>query len=306
MRVKDEADWARLSIISILDFADEIVFVDNGSTDGTLEKVRELKDGFGLKKLNIHTFPPIDGVKIKANDLYNFSFGLASKSWVFKWDGDFIARTEQLYSIMELKDLWGEYRHRADVFRIGGPNLFGDHLHYFYGPPDDDEFCFERYLWRNRRWKHAMHPHYEILVLKAHRRIMHLGPMAHPDDRRVYFFHMKGLKPDDKVANRSTLSLWWKYCQERPRHDKTYEQWLADFWGTKNRKEQIKKCMELFFKGDRIRRFEKIGGDWGEYPTLLKPYLNRPRYEVVYRGGKPSRRVTHHDRSVPLPGRWAG
>jgi hypothetical protein len=123
MRIKDECDWVRLSILSILDFADEIVFVDNGSTDGTLELVRALKDDWGIAKLKLFTFPPIDGVKIKTHQLYNFAFGQATKTWVFKWDGDFIARTNQRYSIMELKEMWGEYRQRADVLRIGGPNL---------------------------------------------------------------------------------------------------------------------------------------------------------------------------------------
>lgn len=303
MRVKDEADWVRLSILSIREFADEIIFVDNGSTDGSLQMARELKDDYGLKKLKIFTFPEIDGVKVRTADLYNFAFGQATKTWVFKWDGDFIARTDQLFSIMELKDLWGEYRHRADVFRIGGPNLFGDHLHYFYGPPDDIEFCFERYLFRNRRWTHKMAPHYEILVLKAHRRIMHLGPMANPDDRRIYFFHLKGLKPDEKIAGRATLSLWWKFRQENPGSPKTYNQWLAEYWGTDDKEEQIRKCMGLFFESGRIRRYEKIGGDWGEYPTLMKPYLKQPRYEVGYENGVPVRRMTHEDRAVPLPGK---
>lgn len=303
MRVKDEADWVRLSIISILDFADEIIFVDNGSTDGTLEMVRELKDGLGIGKLKIFTFPAIDGVKVKAAELYNFAFGQATKSWLFKWDGDFIARTEGLYSIMELKDLWGGYRDLTDVFRIGGPNLMGDHRHYFYEPPHDIEFCFERYLFRNRRWTHKMEPLYEILVLKAHRRQMHIGPMANPDDRRIYFYHLKGLKPDEKIAGRATLSLWWKYCREHPGSGKTYEQWLAGFWGTDNRGLQVEKCMEMFFQGDRMRVYEKAGGDWGEYPSLLGPYLKNPRYEVVYVDGRPHHRVTHTDREIPLPER---
>jgi glycosyltransferase involved in cell wall biosynthesis len=232
MRVKDEADWVRLSIISILEFADEIIFVDNGSSDGTLELVRALKSDAGIEKLKIFTFPEIDGVKIKTHMLYNFAFAQATRTWVFKWDGDFIARTDQLYSIMELKEIWSEFRHRVDVFRIGGPNLMPDHAHFLYAPPHDLEFCFERYLFRNRRFKHVMHPYYENLVLKAHRRILHLGPPANPADPRIYFYHLKGLKPDHKIAERATLSLWWKHCQENPGRALAKEQWLARHWGT--------------------------------------------------------------------------
>jgi hypothetical protein len=302
MRIKDEADWVRLSILSIREFADEIIFVDNGSTDGTLEMVRQLKDDWGLERLKIFTFPPIDGAKIKTHMLYNFAFGQATKTWVFKWDGDFIARTEQRYSIMELKEMWGEFRERTDVLRIGGPNLMPDHAHYFHEPPHDLEYCFERYLFRNRRWRHEMHPLYEVLVLKAHRRIMHLGPMANPEDPRIYFYHLKGLKPDEKIADRATLSLWWKYRQEHP-GQMSKEQWLADHWKTDDRAEQVRQCMEFFFREGRLKRYEHVGGDWGEYPTLMAPYLARPKYELVYEDGRPHHRVTHPGRTVPLPER---
>lgn len=301
MRVKDEADWVRLSIASILDFADEIIYVDNGSADGSLELVRDFKEGLGIGKLKIYTFPPIDGVKIKTNMLYNFAFGKATKSWCFKWDGDFIARTGQAYSIMELKEIWHQSKSVADVFRIGGPNLMPDHAHWFDGPPHDPEFCFERYLFKNRKWTHEMQPHYEILVLKDHRREVRIGPPQNSEDTRVYFYHLKGLKPDEKIADRITISEWWKHCQERPGGGETYKEWLADYWGTADREEQVQRAMALFFEGERIKRFEKVGGKWGDYPTLMKPYLEAPRYEVVYEDGKPARRVTREDREIPLP-----
>ncbi len=301
VRVKNEADWVRLSLLSILDFADEIVCVDNGSTDGTLELVRGLKDDLGIEKLKIFTFPPIDGKKIKTHMLYNFSFGQATKTWLCKWDADFIARTDQKYSIMELKELWGEYKHRMDVLRTGGPNLFFDHRHWFHEPPDNLEFWFERFLFRNRKWKHRMEDRYENLVLKAHRRCMRIGPAANDEDRRVYFFHLKGLKPDEHICFRHTLSDWWKYCQTHPNPELTYEEFLADFWGTADKEEQKRRCLSIYFEDEKLKVYERIGGDWGEYPTLLKPYMERPKYEVVYKDGRPADRITRPDREVPLP-----
>lgn len=301
IRAKNEAEWIRPSIASILDFADEIVFVDNGSTDGTLEAVRELKEEWGIDKLKVYTFPPIDGKKIKIADLYNFSFAKATKTWAFKWDADFIARTGQIFSIMELKELWLEYRNKADVFRLSAPNLFGDHLHYYHSPPDDQELCFERYLFRNRKYTHRMGDYFETLVLKAHKRFLDIGPMANPDDRRIYFFHLQGLKSDQRITSRATLSLWWNYSNTNADRSMTYEQWLGKHWGTTDTEEQVKKCMETFFKTDSIKQYEKVGGDWGEYPTTLKPYLESPKYEVEYVDGKPGRRITHHDRTIPVP-----
>jgi len=301
IRARNEAEWARLSIVSILEFADEIVFVDNGSIDGTLELVRELKDGWGIEKLKIHTFPFVDAKKVKMSDLCNFAFGRATRSWLFLWDADFIARTDQVYSIMELKELWGEFRHKVDFFRLAGPNLWGDHKHYILDLPHDPEFCFNRYLFRNRKWKYQMWNERENLVLKAHPRSLHIGPPADTQDRRVYFYHMKGLKPDDNIAFRKCMAGWWEYCEKNPGHEKSYEQWRAEFFKTPDLKEQIRLAMEGQLKTGNLRRFEKVGGDWGDYPSLLAPYLEDPKYEVVYADGKPVRRVIRHDKPIPLP-----
>jgi hypothetical protein len=148
-----------------------------------------------------------------------------------------------------------------------------------------------------------MEARYENLVLKAHRRALHLGPVANPEDRRVYFFHLKGLKSDDKIAFRAALGHWWRYTQAAGDKSKSYEDWLADYWGTPDRDQQIAKCLERFFGGDQLQRYQKIGGGWGDYPTLLKPYFENPKYEIVYENGKPHHRVTHPDREIPLPGK---
>jgi len=52
MRVKDEADRARLSILSIIDFSDETIFVDNGNTNKFPEIVRQLSDELSTWKTN--------------------------------------------------------------------------------------------------------------------------------------------------------------------------------------------------------------------------------------------------------------
>ena len=301
IRACNEAEWVRLSIFSVLEFADEIIFVDNGSTDGTLELVRELKDGCGIEKLKIHTFPFVDAFEVKMSDLCNFAFGQATKSWLFLWDADFIARTDQLYSIMELKELWAEFRHKVDFFRLAAPNLWGDHKHYILDLPHDPEFCFNRYLFRNRKWEYKMWAERENLVLKDHPYSLHMGPPANPEDRRMYFFHMKGLKPDDNIAFRKCMSAWWEYCEKNARRKLSYQDWRAEFFGTDDLEQQRRLAMESQIKTGNLRRFEKIGGAWGEYPTLLAPYLENPKYEIVYVDGRPHHRIIHYHRPLPLP-----
>ena len=97
IRNKNDLEWVKLGIISISEFADEIIFVDNDSEDGSLKEISKLKEDWGLEKLQIFSYPSIDGVRVKVDDFCNFCFGKATKTWVFKWDADFIARTEGLH-----------------------------------------------------------------------------------------------------------------------------------------------------------------------------------------------------------------
>jgi glycosyltransferase involved in cell wall biosynthesis len=300
IRALNEAEWAQLSILSLLEFADEIIFVDNGSSDGTPDRVRELKDGWGIDKLKIYSFPVVDAVKVRMSDLCNFAFSRATKSWLFLWDADFIARTDQLYSIMEFRDLWGEFRNRVDYFRLAGPNLWGDHEHVTCQLPHDPEYCFNRYLFRNRKWRFEMWNERENLVLKSHRRSMHIGPPANPADRRVYFFHMKGLKPEENIAFRRCMADWWEFCEKNPGHGKSYDDWRAEFFGTNDIDAQKSMAMEQILSGDMIKPFDKIGGDWGEYPTVLRPYIKNPKYEIVS-DDSGRRRITRYEGPAPLP-----
>jgi len=301
IRARNEADWARLSIISILEFADEIIFVDNGSTDGTLELVKRLKEDAGIEKLRIFTFPEIDGKKIRVDHFYNFAFGKAAKSWLFKWDADFIARTEEPWSIMSLKELWKRKKKKTDLVRLSAPNLWGDHRHLLFDPPDDPLYCFERYLWRNRRWRFVMEGNFEKLVMKGRKKSLNIGPGEDPADHRVYFYHMKGLKPDGKIVERKVLGRWWKHCMANPSERRSFQEWKSDVYGTSDPEEQARLALHDAIKAGKAVPFKSVGGAWGDYPGLLKPYMENPKYEIIYENGKPARRVTHPEREVPLP-----
>jgi hypothetical protein len=50
MRVKNEEDWIKYSILSISEFADEIIIGDNGSEDNSVEIVEQLiQQGLKIK-----------------------------------------------------------------------------------------------------------------------------------------------------------------------------------------------------------------------------------------------------------------
>ena len=84
MRVWNENTWLEDSIGSVKDFVDEIVAVDTGSTDGSLETLKKI--ALGEKKLKVFSFAG------KAPwDFSNFAIERTNYRWIMKWDPDFIA-----------------------------------------------------------------------------------------------------------------------------------------------------------------------------------------------------------------------
>ena len=108
LRVKNEAPKIRCCLASVLDIFDEIVVVDNGSTDGTQEIVRQFKrehDRAGKMVLldypfNIsrcgpeHDSTPEHSVHSLAY-YYNWTLSHCTRRYVCKWDADMVMRREE-------------------------------------------------------------------------------------------------------------------------------------------------------------------------------------------------------------------
>jgi glycosyltransferase involved in cell wall biosynthesis len=87
---KNEIYWIEQCLVSIRDVANEIIFVDNGSIDGTCEKVEAIKNKLGM---NIKIYK--EAKILDLADLRNFAISKCSNDWVFVWDADFVAFTEE-------------------------------------------------------------------------------------------------------------------------------------------------------------------------------------------------------------------
>ena len=149
LRVKNEEEFLRPAALSIIGAVDEVVIVDNGSTDGTPGIIEALRREYPAK-VRCHRYPhPIARVGTETWELlsgprpgaalrlsgafYNWCLRRCSHPFVLKWDGDMIASA----GLHRALDDWRRSSHLVLMMR--GANVHQDREHLAAARSSDRE-----------------------------------------------------------------------------------------------------------------------------------------------------------------------
>ena len=138
MIVKNEIDNLPLLIEDLRKFSDEIVIVDTGSTDGTLEWLKEHQDNM----LKLYQFDWVDNFSIARN----FSLSKVTKEWVFWCDADDRISEDLIKELQRLKHTLNnsEYSSVAMIYNYcEGCNFYRHRLFRMSNNPRWECCCHE-------------------------------------------------------------------------------------------------------------------------------------------------------------------
>lgn len=269
MRVKNEEAWIGVSLKSLSNFADEVVIIDNGSTDNTIREIEKVVPVLPFRVI-IEKNSSHDICKIS-----NRALSLTSYRWIVRWDGDFIAYTSGERNIIGLRKYL----------------LSLDQHNFYHIYPVIINFSYDLFHVRKGRdlhsegYVHTFHPSlryvkrgvYEVLKVPIFYRVMRIFD--------IYFIHVGNAKSIERLLYRYYW-LSWIRCKKRRKADRIIDFINAkakEVWGVENLKDIMQK---IFLEQQPFLQKYKVG-KYGDYPELLKPELKKQKYRIIYRDGKP-------------------
>jgi glycosyltransferase involved in cell wall biosynthesis len=275
IRVRDEEVWIAKSLLSLNEFADEVVVLNNNSVDHTLDEIEKIR-----KKLKYE----LKLVNETSNDICevsNHALSLTYYRWIFRWDSDFIAYTSGARYIKKLREYLLNLNSKKHYLIF--PTTFsfaGDLFHVKTGKETNSEGYI--HTW-HPKLNYVKKGKFESLQVPFFFKLKRL--------RDVFFVHIGSAKPLRKILHRFFWLYWQFHLDEFPEIDQYIEHEATQKWnGIKPEEIAIKEFRRLILP---LRKFEKM--EFGEYPELMKNDLKKPKLKMIYKDGKPFSRTDFKD-----------
>lgn len=268
MTVKDEEDWIEKSIRSISVLADDVVVVDNGSSDETptiLSRLERQTAG----KLRVFKFEREDYCAA-----VNFTLAQTKYRWVLRWHGDFIARTTGDSAMSKLVERSRSLdKNRYFCIWIGPISLDGDLFHQI---PQREVELEPLVFTYSPSIRYEQIGRFEVLQVPWYYKRL--------EWRDLFFFHMRYVKPAQRILYRFFWTEWMGLPDRSrfPTLDSFVKHRIQEVYGTSDlteaTRQRIRDLGRELVPYDRAR--------FGDYPDIIHDDVESPKYRLIYESGR--------------------
>jgi len=288
VRVRGDEEWLEPAVLSLRDFADEILVLDNGASEAARAAIDRVARVLGPRLVRV------DAAALDLFDVSNLALARARHRFVVRWDADFVGHTDGAGDLRRLRRyLLDLDRRRYFLVTLPAAEVAGDLRHQF---PD-------------RRVRHDGQAH----TASARARFVRvtretpteaLGAADRPlRERARLTLALESLAVPPYYAVLRWPTIAYFHVHVKPAHHLLLRhfwlEWLAEpdaarfptlesyaleqarvRWGIADRDAAAAHLMRRLCEG--LVPFD--AGVCGPYPALLRPHLERSRYTVEYAG----------------------
>ncbi|MFY9607537.1 MAG: glycosyltransferase [Blastocatellia bacterium] len=290
---KDEEYSLKFCLESLTHVADQIICVDNGSTDKTLQIMEEFKEGNADGK----DITVIDAKGLNLAEARNLGLMHVSRKWLLNCGGDFVFHTT---GELDAKELFSKLTRTwlRKSFRFGHVNLWGDlnHTTRLFSVYAVGEYYLVRF---NRKVEFVEHGRFDYVKFpRQHLRL---------EIDKAVFFHLNSLKSDSRLMYRNCYFDWRETLSQKSNGDQepqglTDFKWFENKWQRERFNTNDERSVKFRFQRQMaVAHYIKYDPSrYGDYPEVLQRALpgDSGRFSVIYWDGEPITRIDKEDQEM--------
>jgi glycosyltransferase involved in cell wall biosynthesis len=281
---KNEEYTIRLCLRSLVGIADQVVCIDNGSTDGTLKEMELFRSEFGnTLEVDILHMP-----EALLGDCREAGLKATRYQWHLRWDADMVCKTSGPENMKELRSR-ALSRKTPAALQLPRTNLIGDlhHTSKLYSVVDPGEPIL---VWFNRDICYREFGKFDTIRIPFYYKQV--------KETKKYYFHCEGLKSLDNLMHRYHYFSWREKVNDpKTRSTESFEDFKnrrnTELFGTTD-----KRSLKYRYMKQQVLLYTPYLPEvYGEYPEILREEMNsgRERFRITYEKGRPAWRIDYKD-----------
>ena len=275
--LKNEEYTIPFAIKSLIGFADQIICIDNGSSDNSINTIKKvIREVEGLVDIELIYMPD----KL-LGDCRNEGLRKSKYRWHLRWDADMIAIMSGKNSILKIREQILKLKYPYS-FQLPRTNIYGDFHHTFKSSDVIDEG--ESFLvYNNNNLKYIERGRFDCIRIPLYYKMKKI--------KVSHIVHLSTLKSEVNLIHRFHYFTWRYYTNSYSDFNLSFNKFKKMrelyLFNTNNTRE-----VKYRYNLQAMKNLKKYDPErYGELPKILINEFNKERFKVLYKDNEPFFRI---------------